>query len=172
MRKKNGFTLVELLAVIVVLALIMVLTIPAVLNIMNNSRRNTFVLYAKDVIRLVQTEYVQDSSQTIAGAGYYVYDITTDLGKLDHGGYWGYVVVDATDVDNARYILSMWDNNYQIINYDTSRGLPNVDSAELTAFSKETVEANANSPLKVCAAAAGSNGVCYNRNGLKLTAGS
>ena len=37
---KKGFTLVELLAVIVVLALIMVLTVPSVLTSMNSARQS------------------------------------------------------------------------------------------------------------------------------------
>ena len=36
---KKGFTLVELLAVIVVLAIIMVLTVPSVLSSMNSARQ-------------------------------------------------------------------------------------------------------------------------------------
>lgn len=169
MRKKNGFTLVELLAVIVVLALIIVLTIPAILDVMNSARRENFVLFAKRVVTDVQTEYTYDASSTIAGAGYYVYSITEDLGRLEKGKYNGFVVVDATDVDNPRYILTMWDSNYQIVNYDTSRGLPNTDTAELTSYSAETIEASANSALKVCAGAAGANGVCYNRHGYRLS---
>ena len=35
MKKRNGFTLVELLAVIVVLAIIMIIAIPAVLDLEN-----------------------------------------------------------------------------------------------------------------------------------------
>ena len=49
-KNKKGFTLVELLAVMVVLALILVLVAPNVLNSMNNSKKNAMVIYAKKMI--------------------------------------------------------------------------------------------------------------------------
>ena len=60
MKKRNGFTLVELLAVIVVLAIIMIIAIPAVLDVMNNARKSSFALYIEKVVRDVQTQYVSD----------------------------------------------------------------------------------------------------------------
>ena len=39
MRKKNAFTLIELLAIIVILAIIAVITVPIILNIIENSRK-------------------------------------------------------------------------------------------------------------------------------------
>ena len=50
MKTTKGFTLVELLAVMVVLALILVLVAPNVLNSMNSSKRNALVIYAKKMI--------------------------------------------------------------------------------------------------------------------------
>ena len=46
---KKGFTLVELLAVIVVLAIIMLLAIPNVLSVLNVSRRKAFVEFVDKV---------------------------------------------------------------------------------------------------------------------------
>ena len=37
MNKKNGFTLVELLAVIVILAVILVIAVPQIINVINES---------------------------------------------------------------------------------------------------------------------------------------
>lgn len=45
MKKKNGFTLVELLAVIVILAIIMIIAIPTVLETMASARRSSFAIY-------------------------------------------------------------------------------------------------------------------------------
>ena len=39
MKKKNAFTLIELLAIIVILAIIAVITVPIILNIIENSRK-------------------------------------------------------------------------------------------------------------------------------------
>ena len=54
---KNGFTLVELLAVIVVLAVIMLLAVNAVLPQMNKARKNAFVTEAESVINAASSYY-------------------------------------------------------------------------------------------------------------------
>lgn len=167
MKKKNGFTLVELLAVIVVLALIMVIAIPSVLDAMNKARRSAFVEYAQKAINNTTTEYTFDASATIPGVGIYVYDITQDLGNLHSGSYKGYVVVDATDVDKPRYILTMWDDNYQIVSFDTSRGYPTTDTAEITGVTQSTKNLTA---IDACSAVS-STDPCYNRQGYVLKAG-
>jgi prepilin-type N-terminal cleavage/methylation domain-containing protein len=50
MNKKKGFTLIELLAVIVVLAVVLIIAVPAIGNIIERSRRNTFQSSAKGLI--------------------------------------------------------------------------------------------------------------------------
>ncbi len=65
MKKRNGFTLVELLAVIVVLAIIMVIAIPSVLEAMNNAKKNSFVLYMEKVFKSTSEYYLQDSATEI-----------------------------------------------------------------------------------------------------------
>ncbi len=165
MRKKNGFTLVELLAVIVVLALIMIIAIPAVLDTMNKSRRQLFVEYAEKVLIAAQTQYVTDSSLgSIAGAGYYVYSIETDLGLQSVGSYKGYIVVNATDVDKPAYRITLYDNNYQMVNV-LSTNLDKLDD-EVYTFGKgpQNVPSSA---LAACQLAGGE--ICYNHEGFKIT---
>lgn len=60
MKKNNrkGFTLVELLAVIIVLALILVFAIPAVLDTSTRAQKKSFATYARRVLTLAQ-EYVE-----------------------------------------------------------------------------------------------------------------
>ena len=57
---KNGFTLVELLAVIVILALIMIIAIPSVMTVVNNARRQSFYLYAESIQSKALAKYQQD----------------------------------------------------------------------------------------------------------------
>jgi type IV pilus assembly protein PilA len=52
MKKKKGFTLVELLAVIVILAIIMIIAIPAVLNTMQTARKKSFMERERSFIRM------------------------------------------------------------------------------------------------------------------------
>ena len=42
MKKRNGFTLVELLAVIVILAIILVIAVPKILNVIADSTKSSF----------------------------------------------------------------------------------------------------------------------------------
>jgi len=130
MRKRNGFTLVELLAVIVVLAIIMIIAIPAVLEVMNSARKSSFVLYAEKVITAVQTQFVYDNELgALSGAGLYVYDITSDLSLTSTGSNVGYVVVDNRNVDKVNYILYLHDNNYMVLQWDVNAwGMPKVEN--------------------------------------------
>ena len=52
--KKNGFTLVELLAVIVILAVIMIIAIPAVLSTMKTAKSKGFMEYLQKVSNTAQ----------------------------------------------------------------------------------------------------------------------
>ena len=48
---KKGFTLVELLAVIVILALLIIITANAILPMMKKSRQSAMVVYAERVVQ-------------------------------------------------------------------------------------------------------------------------
>lgn len=176
MRKKNGFTLVELLAVIVVLAIIMIIAIPSVLDTMNNARRKTFVIYAEKIFKSTQEQYTMDSQSSIPGAGVYIYNLETDLGTADTGSYKGFVIVDAENVDDPQYIIYLWDNNYMIFNYsvNASGGFPDpTDTQTVQGYNATTVSAfgdeysACNNYLGDSRVAAG--GFCMNRQGLKFT---
>lgn len=63
--KKNtkGFTLVELLAVIVILAVLIVIAMPSVLKIMENARRSAFETEVKSYLKAAQTQYANDLAE-------------------------------------------------------------------------------------------------------------
>lgn len=170
MRKKNGFTLVELLAVIVVLAIIMILTIPSVLGTVNTARKKTFAMYVDKVLTNVQEQYMYDANGgSIKGAGWYVYSIKTDLGLPTTGSYDGYVTVNATDVDNPKYIIELFDNNYMLNYYNiTDFGMPDADSERILPYDKDAVKTN---PYAACQAAQGNAGQsCYTKDGYLIPA--
>ena len=135
MKKRNGFTLIELLAVIVVLAIIMILAIPTVLDVMNNARKQSFVIAVDKYVTAVQQQYLSDANfDVIPGAGVYVYNIKTDLGLNSTGNNQGYVIVDARDKDNVQYIIAMHDNNYYLIHNVTQLKLPEKNSAAIRSY--------------------------------------
>lgn len=60
MKKKNGFTLIELLAVLIVLSLIAVITVPVVLNILDNSKKDVSKNSAHRYVDAVNKYYVSN----------------------------------------------------------------------------------------------------------------
>ncbi len=146
MTNRKGFTLVELLAVIVILAIIMIISIPSVLNTMNSARQKTFgqyvtKIYSKAIEKKLQNDFLGISKDK--------YDITTDLDLSNTGDYKGYVLfVDkGTEEDdvyialtNGEYITAtQYGNNVtDVVNYInyTAGGEPEFASS-LSKFNGE-----------------------------------
>ena len=63
MKKKKGFTLVELLAVIVILAVILVITVPKIISTITDSRKGTLISSAKLIAASAESAYM--SNQTL-----------------------------------------------------------------------------------------------------------
>lgn len=57
---KKGFTLIELLAVIVIMGILMVVAIPAVSQMIDNARKDTFINTAKSYVNAVNTLWAAD----------------------------------------------------------------------------------------------------------------
>ena len=58
MKKRNGFTLVELLAVIVILAIILVIAVPSIMNTIKDARIASYESTAKMVASAAETQYM------------------------------------------------------------------------------------------------------------------
>ncbi len=112
-KKNKGFTLVELLAVIVILAIIMIIAIPAVLDTMTSARRKTFGEYVTKVYDVAQKKYLSDELLN-GGSSYIRYDITKDLGLDNTGDYKGYVVITKTN-NNTEVYIGLSDNEYHTV---------------------------------------------------------
>ena len=107
MKNRKGFTLVELLAVIVILAIIMIIAIPSVLGTLETARQKTFVEYVTRVMEAGQNQYLTqvsagtlNTSSTTCATGWtkqcskngvYFFDIKTGLGLSSTGSYEGWV---------------------------------------------------------------------------------
>ena len=78
--KKRGFTLIELLAVIVILAIIALIATPAVLNIIEDSRKSAAEASARNIVSAAKTYYM---SETMKGNTPSNIDLSTDTLKYD-----------------------------------------------------------------------------------------
>ena len=58
MKKKSGFTLVELLAVIVILAIILVIAVPSIMNTIKDARQGSFESTAKLIASNAETYWL------------------------------------------------------------------------------------------------------------------
>jgi len=78
--KKRGFTLIELLAVIVILAIIALIATPAVLNIIEDSRKSAAEASARNIVSAAKTYYMQSTmnNDTVESI-----DLSTDTLKYD-----------------------------------------------------------------------------------------
>ena len=56
--KKNGFTLVEILAVIVILGVISTIAMTAVIPKINNAKKDTFIVNAKNILNTAEKHFV------------------------------------------------------------------------------------------------------------------
>ncbi len=92
---KKGFTLVELLAVIVILALIMAIAIYSISGIMQNSREGVFKDTAISIIKGVRTQLMSVNSQE-EGTYFFRKTLLENDNDLPFGGKINYGVLESS----------------------------------------------------------------------------
>ena len=78
--KKKGFTLIELLAVIVILAVIAVIATPAVLNIIEDSKKSAAEASARSIVGAAKTHYMKNIMDNKTNSNI---DLSTNTLKYD-----------------------------------------------------------------------------------------
>lgn len=134
---KKGFTLVELLAVIVILAVLALVAMPNVTRLMNDSRKNAFITEVENFVTYAQTSYTNSqisgtvpkgpdesliTGQMFNSVSYDYYCVS--YAKLVSGGfiqksngdnYKGiFEIYMPTDGTSTKTIIYMSNGNYQI----------------------------------------------------------
>ncbi len=59
--RKKGFTLVELSAVIAILAILVIIALPNVMGMFNQAKKNSFTTEVKNVFQVAQQQWMTDS---------------------------------------------------------------------------------------------------------------
>lgn len=57
----KGFTLIELIAVIVIIALLGMVTVPMIVGILNNSKEKMFVTNVKELVSIAEQDVIENS---------------------------------------------------------------------------------------------------------------
>lgn len=111
---KKGFTLLELLAVVIVLAIIAIITTPVVLNVVESSKKSAFKTSINNMIKLLRTEmYGQSDLEKIYTVQNGVIHPNMNLsGKIDGTG-----VVQIDTNGNIYFCLNHSDGYYAIKEY-------------------------------------------------------
>ena len=115
--KRKGFTLVEVLAVIVILALLIVVAVPITNKIVKDTKKNSFAKYVDKLYLDVINQYESDKAANIRSSySCYIYDIKKDLGLDYTKDFEGYVVIVPTSSNHQAY-FTIHNNSYYIKHY-------------------------------------------------------
>ncbi len=134
LQNEKGFTLVELLAVIVILGIIMVLSVPSVLSTLESARKKTFFEYVDKAFNAGKEQWLLYSSKPYPqneGLSYYLFDLKEDLGFDNMEDYHGVFTVMECDAPecywsndgllggdlymkegDVRYVVALVNKNY------------------------------------------------------------
>ena len=138
-KKRTGFTLVELLAVIVILAIIMIIAIPAVLNTMQASKRKSLVTFAQKAMNEAEKQYLSKQAfgeLTLNGTvSAFYFDIKKDLGLTNTGNYNGVVTIGISDLEENYKEIFVYDDEY-VLSYSTWRNTQVLDENLVRTFNK------------------------------------
>lgn len=109
MKKNKGFTLVEILAVIVILAIIMLLTIPAISGVVGTAKKQSFYLYSQSIYEKAYNKYVlQLNNRSTEDIDCSVYRIDSDDLDIDNTeDYQGWVMVKRVPASSGSYKYSL-----------------------------------------------------------------
>lgn len=110
---KKGFTLVELLAVIVVLAIIMIIAVPSVVENMNKAKESSFKVYSQKVLSSATSIFMSDQMLNPAITSK-CYVIETELGLTTAGRYTGWVVAEF-DQTAGSYVYKIYMTDKQFV---------------------------------------------------------
>ena len=106
-KKRNGFTLVELLAIIVVLAVTALISTPIVINIINTAKKQSAVLSSNNYIKILKNQLVLKEESELLD----IYTVDSlDVAYEGTGPTKGIIDIENGKIDSAKLCI----NNYSI----------------------------------------------------------
>lgn len=136
----KGFTLVELLAMLTVLAVLMIVAIPNISQILKNSRMNQVKMDARKMVDSAKIKISKDNKKTIKddeNMFYYIFsldylDTNDDIKKGPNGGeydkYSSFVIYNRSDGTPHYYVrlIEKKNNDYYVLTKD-SKNITEID---------------------------------------------
>ena len=139
--KKKGFTLIELLAVIVILAVIAIIATPAVLNIIEDSKKSAAEASARSIVGAAKTHYMQNIMDNKPNSNV---DLSTGTLKYDgEQAKKGNLTYDANGNVTGKMYISGYcvevSSNGTITSTKTNESECSIDIPEVTTYANGTV---------------------------------
>ena len=126
MKNNKGFTLVELLAVIAIMAILLIIALPNVLKMFNESKEKIFLTESKSVFKEAINQTIKDRNFSDV---IYCKSMNDEVNPLDMSGRDIYYYIKANVNDNTGTII-VWDNE-RYVKYKGDKLDPSVlDNAE------------------------------------------
>lgn len=118
MKKKNAFTLIELLAVIAVIAILTIIAVPNVIKLYKESKKNMFITQVRKTAKSAQLEYAEgtkntfDCNEDLSGQKYKECTGTVDeddvtITALGDGEYSNFLMVDVTSEPDSGVFIDL-----------------------------------------------------------------
>ena len=133
MKNKKGFTLVELLAVIVILALIMSIAIVSIGGVLKSSRESTFKETALSIINGVKMQLTV-ANQLKPGTYYFNEKLLDSDNELPFGGKINYTTEGGTPVPGTNNLLRRIPSENATCSKETSSYVTVTNSSERYIF--------------------------------------
>ena len=110
---KKGFTLVELLSVIVILSVIVLIATNAVVPMADSAKKQVLAMEANSLVKAAQTLYIQESSSS---SKCYSYDEIIDSGLIEKNdeAYTGSISIEVGEDGNYTYKIWLSNGQYMI----------------------------------------------------------
>ena len=132
MKKEKGFTLVELLAVIVILAVLVLLAVPSVIKMLDNTKKNAFAVEAENIIKAGKNAYASEMLDGTFENGCYSLEKLSQYTDKNFDGYTGSVYIDSENnndkvwLGNGDYIIAgSYSGNMVVTKLTSERPAPN-----------------------------------------------
>lgn len=145
MKRKNAFTLIELLAVIAIIAILTIIAVPNVLKLYKESKKNTFIAEVRKTAKTSQLEYVENTGNTfdcnkaLAGQKFRECTGTIDedevtITALGDGAFKNFLMVDVTSEPDSGVFVDLDDLNLVEVDKEEILNEPLIENNSINSF--------------------------------------